>query len=142
MKKNSLITNFILLIGVLTIVYGFVCRLTDTYYFWESKYVGLTILMLGVIGIMIDRIKINKTLKKKSILQKITIGIMVFIIGFQISWISFIPFTESYKMTEKSILENNFLKQDIGEIKSIQIIPSGNIKTEKNLNGEKTYAHF
>ena len=89
---------------------------------------------------MIDRIKINKSQNRKSILQKIIIGVLTFIIGFQISWISFIPFSESYKMTEKYILENNFLKQDIGEIKSIQIVPIGNVKTEKNLNGEKTSA--
>ena len=142
MKKNTLITNFLLLIGLITIIYGFYSRMTNTYIFWESKYIGWLLLFMGIIGTMILKIQRNKSKNKKSILQILVIGLMIFAIGFQVSWISFVPMTEYYKKTEKHIRQSKFIKEELGEIISIQLLPSGKIKTEKNLEGEKIFARL
>lgn len=142
MKKNSLITNLLLFVGLIMIIYGFYSRMTNTYFFWESKFIGWMILFVGIIGTMILKIGYNKKRNKKTIIHKIVIGVMIFIIGFQVSWITLVPMTKYYKETENYIRQNKFIKEELGEIISIQLLPNGKIETKKNMEEKKIFARL
>ena len=72
MKNFSKFTKATLSIGLLFVIYGYVCRATGLYFFWESKSIGWAVIFIGLIGLLSDRVRIKKKDKKKSTLEKIT----------------------------------------------------------------------
>ena len=114
-------------------LYGYLCRAVGLYFFWESKYIGWSLIFLGMIGFLINRIKIKKVQRRKTLLEKIGIGILIIVLLAQCILVSVVPYTDAYKASREFLLNDQRLKNEIGNIRNISLIPLGSI--QKNTTG-------
>jgi hypothetical protein len=129
-------TKRILLAGAILTVYGYVCRVIGIYFFWESKYIGWAIIIIGIISFLFDRVRLKKAGGKKSLLEKIGIGILIFFLFVQAILVIVIPNTDAYKVAKQYLYNNSRLKNDIGEIKGFALVPLGAIQKSSSENVE------
>jgi hypothetical protein len=107
------------------------------YFFWESKSIGWAIIFIGLIGLLSDRINTKKEKEKKSILEKVGIGVIAFILLIQTILIAVIPFTDAYSVAKAYIKNNEQLTDEIGTVKGFGLIPTGGI--QKTTDSRGTY---
>lgn len=135
-KQLNKFTKTVLIIGIILIFYGYLCRLIGLYFFWESKSIGWVFLLIGLIGILSNSIKIKKLEKRKILFEKIGIGIVVFMMLVQTILIVIIPLTDAYS-TAKTYLNNDIeINDEVGEIIGFGFIPTGGIQKTTDSNGE------
>ena len=137
MKNLGKLTKTFLAVGLVFVIYGYLIRLAGLYLFWESKSIGWAIIFIGLIGLLSDRIKTKKEKEKKSTFEKIGIGVIVFILLIQTILISVIPFTDAYLVAKKYIKDNQQLTDEIGNVESFGLIPTGGI--QKATDSQGTY---
>jgi hypothetical protein len=135
-KQLNKFTKTVLIAGLTFILYGYLCRLIGIYFFWESKSIGWTLLFIGVIGFLSNRIKIKTTEKKKTLLEKIGIGIITFILLVQTILVSVIPFTDAYSVAKTHLINDANLKTEIGNITGFGLNPTGSIQKTTDSSGE------
>lgn len=137
MKNLSKFTKIFLAVGLLFIIYGYLSRLVALYFFWESKSIGWAIILIGLISLLLDRIKTKKEKEKKSILEKIGVGLIVFILFTQTILIAVISFTDAYSVAKMHIKYNQELTDEIGNVKGFGLVPTGGI--QKTTDSQGTY---
>lgn len=135
MNQLRKFTKTLLAIGLVLVIYGFLSRMGGLYFFWESQSVGWAIILLGLIGLLNDRIKLNKEKKKKSILEKIGIGVLVFILLVQTIFVVSIPFSDAFSVAKEYLKNSEPLTQEIGSVVGFGLIPTGGIQTTTDSQG-------
>jgi hypothetical protein len=135
-NQLSKFTKAVLIAGLVLVMYGYLCRLIALYFFWESKTIGWTLLCIGIIGFLYDRIKINKTGEKKTLIEKIGIGIIAFSLLVQCMLLAIILFSEAYSAAKLYLIKDTHLKKEIGNIRGFGLIPIGSIEVITDSIGE------
>ncbi len=135
-KQLNKFTKTVLIAGLTLILYGYLCRIIGLYFFWESKSIGWTLLFIGVISFLSNRVKIKTTEKKKTLLEKIGIGLIIFILLIQTILIAVIPFTDAYSVAKNYLINDATLKNEIGDINNFGLIPTGGIQKTTDSSGE------
>ena len=125
-------TKAVLSIGILLVIYGYVCRMASLYLFWESKDIGWALLFIGVISLLVARIKRRRANGKKSILEKIGIGIMAFVLLVQAILLVLIPNSAAYTAAKQYLQYNPGIENEIGKVVGFSIIPQGAIQVSRS----------
>ena len=144
-------TKIVFIAAGILLIYGFICRM-GIYFFWESKEVGILLLMLGICMFLSQQIKNKKKLNKNTIGEKIAIGFICFILAADIWAIALAANFDLYTIAKSSLLNNDELINEIGGIKGFSVVQihSISITTWKNkdsgsadinliVNGAKKY---
>jgi hypothetical protein len=134
MNKFSLskTTKAILIAGGILLIYGYLCRFLDLYFFWESKYLGWLILLIGGGGAaIIDWIKFNKRTGKKTVGQKVMLGVLTFAFLIQVILLIVLPNTNAYEASKRFLRESRYIETHLGDIEGISIIPIGAISVSQ-----------
>ena len=63
-------TKVLFIIAFLLLIYGYLCRLLNIYFFWDSKRFGWIMLATGLMGFFIDLKKILGAQKKSSFIPQ------------------------------------------------------------------------
>ncbi len=135
MKNLSKFTRVVLAVGLVLLLYGYLCRLAELYFFWESKAIGWALLFIGLIGLLADRIRLREEKDKTAILEKIGIGVIVFILLIQTILISVTPFTDAYSVAKVYIQGNEQLNNEIGSVQGFGVMPMGGVEKTTDSNG-------
>jgi hypothetical protein len=135
-QKLNKFTQAFLIIGIIFLIYGYLCRSIGIYFFWESKSFGWFITFIGLIGFLFARIKIRKKEAKKSIFEKIVMGILIFILAIQIILVVVLPNTAAYQYAKQFLLDSQNIRAEIGNIKGFSIIPLGVVSVSSGEWGE------
>lgn len=135
MKNLSKFTRVVLAVGLVLLLYGYLCRLAELYFFWESKAIGWALLFIGLIGLLADRIRLREEKDKTAILEKIGIGIIVFMLLIQTILISVTPFTDAYSVAKVYIQGNEQLNNEIGSVQGFWLMPMGGVEKTTDSNG-------
>jgi len=135
-KQLNNLTKTALVAGLVLMIYGYLCRLTDLYFFWESKSIGWVLLFAGVIGFLLTRIKTKRAVKKNTLLEKIGIGIIAFSLLVTTGLVAIMPFTDAYAATKKYLTNNQALKSEVGNIKNFSLLLTGGIQKTSDSSGE------
>lgn len=135
-KQLSKFTRLTLTVSLVLLAYGYLCRLIGINFFWESKSLGWAILLIGLIGLLADRIDIKDNENKKTLLEKIGIGLLVFILLVQCILVAVIPFSNAYESTKTYIKNDDSLKKELGEIQGFGLITTGGIQKTTDSSGE------
>ena len=135
-KQLNNLTKTALVAGLVLMIYGYLCRLTDLYFFWESKSIGWVLLFAGVIGFLLTRIKTKRAVKKNTLLEKIGIGIIAFSLLVTGGLVVIMPFTDAYAATKKYLTNNQALKSEVGNIKNFSLLLTGGIQKTSDSSGE------
>jgi hypothetical protein len=117
----------ILIAALLLLLYGYVCRWTGIYFFWESKSIGWILLFIVLIGLLLQRIKLKKMIRKKSIFEKIIIGFIIFLLFVKTILLLITPFTDAYAVATAHLRNDSNLQTEIGTIQGFSIIPQGGL---------------
>ncbi len=74
--------------------------------------------------------------KKKTLLEKIGIGIIIFILLIQTILVAVIPFTDAYSVAKTYLINDANLKTEIGNTTGFGLIPTGSIQKTTDSRGE------
>lgn len=135
-KELNTFTKVTLGLGILFLIYGFLSRLIPINFLWESKSIGWGLTLVGLIGLLVNGIDKRQKANKKTIWNKIGIGIISFILLIQLILIAIIPNTDAYKDAKEFIINDEEIKSELGEIKGFGLIPTGGISIQSDSKGE------
>jgi len=74
-------TKVIFIFAFLLLTYGYLCRLLNIYFFWDSKHFGWIMMASGLMGFFIDLKKILDAQKKSAFLPRFFIGVIIVAFG-------------------------------------------------------------
>jgi hypothetical protein len=115
----------IFLIGIPFLIYGYLCRLLNIYFFWDSKHFGWILIATGLMGFLIDQRKARLAQRRNIFWVRIGIGIIIFSFAIAGSAVIMIKSSYSYQDTIEQIKINNQMKNEIGDVRGFGLIPSG-----------------
>ena len=118
-------TKVIFIVAFLLLIYGYLCRLLNIYFFWDSKHFGWIMLTTGLMGFFIDLKKILEAQKKSSFIPRLFIGVIIVAFGIAGGGILLVNSSKTYQDAIDSIKTDEVLKSEIGTIKGVGLFPSG-----------------
>lgn len=121
---------------IIFLVYGYLCRIINLYFFWESRTLGWILLFISIISILRQRIKEKKLQNKKILSEKIFTGISVFVLLLQITAILVLPQTKVYKAAKDFLFTNKEIISKVGQVEGIFLMPKGGISVSSSSEGE------
>lgn len=139
MKEFDKLSNLNKVLVKLTIVflfYGYLCRIVGLYFFWESKTIGWTLLLITIVSILIQRIKAKKAANKKTLSEKIFIGIILFILLIQSIIFFIIPHTDAYKAAKEFLITDKNISNQAGSVYDIFLVPVGGVSMSSSSAGQ------
>jgi len=118
-------TKVIFIIAFLLLIYGYLCRLLNIYFFWDSKHFGWIMTGTGLMGFFIDLKKILEAQKKSTFLPRFFIGIIIVAFGIAGGGILLLNSSKAYQDAVESIKTDEVIKSEMGNIKGVGLFPSG-----------------
>lgn len=118
LKRHSSASKFILMLSALLLVYGGLARALDIYFFWESRWLGRNLLFIGLMMLLIERIRWLKVEAKSSILEKFGIVILGLAILFQVISFSMLQMNEAGSVGTDYLMQDEYVNQKVGNVNS------------------------
>lgn len=129
--------NIPLIVLLIIFIYGFLCRILNLYFFWESKNILIFALLTFVIALAIKELYYKRTL-----VRFLTVILFLF---FLFLTIKDYYIDERIVTTVKSyVLNNKKIQDEVGKIKEITMIQQvrprdGDFQIEMIVKGDKKY---
>jgi len=142
MKQHSYFTKIFIAIGLLLIIYGYLCRKAEIYFFWESRYIGWGLFWIGTVSFLITQGRIKKAANKKNLLENIGIAVIIFILCLSTGLYVWLPFTDAYPVAAQYILLDPQVEIEIGTLKQYVLLPKGSYSSRSDTSGIHKYAQF
>jgi hypothetical protein len=118
-------TKLLFIIAFLLLIYGYLCRMLNIYFFWDSKHFGWIMLAEGLMGFFIDLKKILEAQKKSPFIPQFFIGIIIVVLGIAGGGVLLLNSSKDYQDLVDSIKTDELLKNEIGTIKGTGLFPTG-----------------
>ena len=118
-------TKVIFIIAVLLLIYGYLCRLLNIYFFWDSKHFGWIMMATSLMGFFIDLKKILEAQKQSSFIPRLFIGVIIVAFGIAGGGILLLKSSKVYQDEIENIRINEPLKSEIGNFRGVGLFPSG-----------------
>jgi hypothetical protein len=118
-------TKIIFIIGIVLLIYGYLCRLLSIYFFWDSIYFGWIAMATGLMGFLIDQRKARVAQKKNIFFVRIGIGIIVIAFAVVGGAVMMIKVSNSYQDAIDGIKKDGMIKAEIGNIRGVSLFPTG-----------------
>jgi hypothetical protein len=96
-------TKVIFIIAFILLIYGYLCRFLNIYFFWDSKHFGWIMMATSLMGFFIDLKKILEVQKKSSFLPKLFIGVIIIAFGIAGGGILLLNSSKTYQDAIESI---------------------------------------
>lgn len=130
-------TKTSLFAGIVLLVYGYLCRFLNIYFFWDSRSFGWIVLFIALLGFLFSIQKLRKLQGKKTIWVRI--GICILILGLIIlPGIVFIFKTsDAYQSAIEYLKTDTQIKKSFGNIKGFGVIPVGEMQIT-TINGAES----
>jgi len=127
--------KFLFGISFFLIVLGYLIRMFDLYFFWESKSLGFALLLVSLAIFLRKDLTTRKSKKLKNIWNHIGFWMIAFILFVKVLMLVILPNSDAYDMAKIYIENNSDLEAEIGEITGYSILPSGGIQVTTDSNG-------
>jgi hypothetical protein len=112
-------TKVIFIIAFLLLIYGYLCRLLNIYFFWDSKHFGWIMMATGLMGFFIGLKKILEAQKKSSFLPRLFIGVIIIAFGIAGGGILLLNSSKAYQDEIENIRITEPLKSEIGNLNGL-----------------------
>lgn len=124
------------------LLFGYLCRLLNIYFFWESKSIGWICFWLFIILALLGSIKSKRLRLQNVILEKIGIGLSVFILLLKgIFWLA-VPHSAAYERAIEIVKADRTIGARIGPVNGIFLVPFGGIAVHSDSQGSAGEAEF
>ena len=136
------ITKTIFLSGVALLTYGYLCRILNIYFFWDSKIIGWIVLLIALVSYLFDLHKSRRRRGKKTIWVKI--AICFFLFGLMLFPFIIFEFktSDAYQSAVDYLSTDSNIKTEIGNVKGFGLIPTGAVETITVNGSESGQATF
>ena len=132
------LTKASFLIGITLLVYSYLCRMFNIFFFWDSKIFGWIFLFLSLIGFLFGIHKKRKHLGRKTIWVKIGIGLLLLYGLIIMPFVIFkLKTSKAYQTAIEYLKTDSQIKTQIGNIKNFGLIPTGEMQTT-TINGAES----
>mgnify|MGYP003575123268 CR=1 FL=1 len=118
-------TKVIFIVAFLLLIYGYLCRLLNIYFFWDSKHFGWILLVTALMGFFIDLKKILEAQKKSTFIPQFFIGLIIVVFGIAGGGILLLNSSKTYQDAIDGIKTDVVLKSELGNIRGTGLFPSG-----------------
>lgn len=139
--KLSNLNRMFLILSLTLLAYGYFCRIGSDF-FWESKTIGWTVLLITIISIAIEKIRMKKVNSNNTILEKIIIGVITFVLLMQCIMYLVLLNSESYPIAKKYLFNDKTITHQIGNIESIVLTPVGGMAMSSSAEGSEGETEF
>ncbi len=123
------------LIALALILYGYLARALNIYFFWESKSIGFGLLLFAIAKFILDDINARRENKMHRIVFYIVFGILCLTIFIKGLIAIIIPNSRAYSSATELLKTDSELIAEVGEITSFSYLPSGSMGTHKDKYG-------
>ncbi len=135
-NKFSSVTKIFTLTTLFLLFYGYLCRVLNIYFFWESKTLGWLLFFISSILIVFDLIRIKNIVKSNKVFAKIVIGFFVFILVIKGVLFFATPYTSAYTAAILFLKSNDEIRKSVGKVNGIFLMPFGGIGMSSGPEGE------
>lgn len=126
-------TMILFVIGILLLIYGYLCRLLPINFFWDSKHFGWIVLATGFLGFLIDQRRARAAQNKNIFFVRVGVAIIVIVFAVFVSTNIVIRGSDDYKSTVENIKRSGEIKNEIGDVRGFGLFLSGlSLSTIKN----------
>jgi len=123
----STATKVVFIFGILLLMYGYLCRFLNIYFFWDSKYFGWLGIAFGILLLLID-IRMARIRQKQNIFfVRVFVAVIVIFLAIEGGAIIWLKTLTAYKNLKEVILMDGMMKTELGEIRGFNLIPGINI---------------
>ena len=120
-------TKIVFMLGILLLIYGYLCRFLNIYFFWDSKYFGWLGIISGALLLLID-IRIARMRQNQNIFfVRLFVAVIVIFLAVEGSAIVWLKTSTAYENLKEAILTDGTIKTELGEIRGLNLIPGINI---------------
>ena len=135
-SKLSMTTKFLLVAGSVLIVYDYLCRAANIYFFWESGVIGWFLLLLGFIILLLNRIDVKSSQKKGAVVEKGLVLLFIFILAIKIIVFGVFMASDAFEVSSNYLKTNEKVRNEIGPVSGVVLFSEGEINTASNSEGE------
>ena len=128
------------LISLGLILYGYLARALDIFFFWESKSIGVGLLLIAIAKFLLDDIKLRRENKMHRIVFYFVFGILCLSIFIKGIIAIIIPNSGAYNSATELLKTDSELIAEVGEINSFSYLPSGSMGSQTNKYGTTGHA--
>jgi hypothetical protein len=129
--------KFILVAGVIFLIYGYLCRIIKINFFWDSSDIGWILIFVALLLYWINLRKKRREQSKKTIW--VSIGIFLLYLGLGILPVIAILIrnSEAYHVATEYLKADINIKNEVGNVKGFGLFPGGTVQ-ETTINGVKS----
>ncbi len=141
-KDSNPFFKLLFFISIFLICFGYIVRLLNIYFFWESTAVGFGLLLITIAQFFINDINARTEKGLNKVLSYILVGLICFTILIKGLMAIILPNTRAYR-TAKTILKNDSaLTNEVGKIHSFSVLPQGSMATHSDRYGSTGKANL
>lgn len=129
-------TAIVLAASLLLIGYGYASQAVGLYFFWESAALGWVLFLVGVGGLLLDRIKSKQARKKGVVLERIGIGVAVVVLLIKGILFAVLYASDAYAVAKQYVAASREVQAEIGTVQGFGLVPSGAIQVATDSTGE------
>ena len=123
----STATKVVFIIGILLLIYGYLCRFLSIYFFWDSKYFGWLGIVSAILLLLIDIRMIRVRQKQNIFFVRVMVAVIVIFLALEGSVIIWLKNSAAYANLTESIKTDDVMKAELGGIRGFSFVPGINI---------------
>ena len=133
----SKLSKTILIIGAIFLIYGYLCRMLNIDFFWDSKTIGWIVLVIALLFYWIDLRKTRRRQGKKIVW--VTTGICFLVFGLLILpvVVFMLKTSDAYIAATEYLKSDPKIKDEFGDVNGFGLIPTGSVQTT-TINGAES----
>lgn len=141
-KRLNKYLKLLFLMSILLILFGYLVRIFNVSFFWESKQIGyLSFIIIIVVFLRIDINKRND-LKIKNTYSNIAFWFLLLVLFLQHLTLIIYPNSDAYKQAIIFIKTNKKIENELGGVVGYTILPQGSFQKSIDENGSSGIAQF
>lgn len=130
------------ILALALILYGYLARILNIFYFWESKSIGFGLLLISIAKFIFHDINGRRENKMHRIVFYIIFGILCLAIFMKGLMAIVIPNSDAYNAATKLLKTDPELIAEVGKISSFSYLTSASMATHKDKYGTTGHANL
>lgn len=135
LDKFSITTKRLMLITLILLAWGYASRILHINFLWEAKSFGWFFFWITILFVLLDRIRYKKAQQRKRVWEWIGFSIVALILLVMSLIIIVVKQTGAYTTAAQFIKSSPGIKERVGDVKSISLVPYGGFSLSSNNEG-------